>query len=552
MKSVFILFLIVLAVRLSGQNVAINNDGSQPNTSAMLDIKNANKGLLIPRVNLLSETDVATIPSPVTSLLVFNNNGTLPDGVGFYFWNGNNKWSKLATVNASNNTSWGLSGNSAINPTTDFIGTTDNQPLIFKTNNILSGKIAQGINSVFFGQHAGESITTTTNNTFIGDAAGSNNTSGSNNLFAGYLSGNANTNGHNNVFLGKEAGKSNTTGDDNIFIGDGAGSNNTVGSGNLFAGSLSGNANTSGFDNIFLGIEAGKSNTTGDYNVFLGEEAGNYNTTGFSNIAIGSQALYRNTTGDRNFAAGYGALNSNTTGSYNIANGFYALWKNTTGFNNISEGYVAMLSNTTGNNNVAIGDSALFENISGTYNVAIGNAAGAINNNLSNTACIGTGAGVRISNAIAFGNTNVQKWLFGVNTILGTRALQVGSTATNGNGAYLTQGGTWTNASSRNKKENFSKLNSDDLLQKIQQLSIQKWKYKGTDEYHIGPVAEDFYKAFGLGTDDKGISTVDPAGIALAAIKELSNQNEEMKHSIKKQNEVITQLQKRIETLEMK
>ena len=102
------------------------------------------------------------------------------------------------------------------------------------------------------------------------------------------------------------------------------------------------------------------------------------------------------------------------------------------------------------------------------------------------------------------------------------------------------------------KKEDFSELNGEELLHKLSRLPVQKWKYKESDEYHIGPVAEDFYALFGLGADDKGISTVDPSGIALAAIKELSIQNEEMKQTMKKQNEMITQLQKRLETLEMK
>jgi hypothetical protein len=58
------------------------------------------------------------------------------------------------------------------------------------------------------------------------------------------------------------------------------------------------------------------------------------------------------------------------------------------------------------------------------------------------------------------------------------------------------------------------------LLKKLMQLSITKWKYRGTNEYHIGPMAQDFYKLFKVGTDDKSISSIDPAGIALIAIQE--------------------------------
>lgn len=54
-------------------------------------------------------------------------------------------------------------------------------------------------------------------------------------------------------------------------------------------------------------------------------------------------------------------------------------------------------------------------------------------------------------------------------------------------------------------------------------MPISQWSYKAQDESieHIGPMAQDFYRLFGLGEDDKHINTLDPDGIALAAIKEL-------------------------------
>ena len=514
MKKILILFICVLFIQAAQpQSIAINTDGSQPNASAMLDIKNANKGLLIPRVSLVSETDAATIPSPVLSLLVFNTNAALPDGVGFYFWNGNNKWSKLATLSALNNTSWGLSGNSAINPNNDFIGTTDNQPLIFKTNNILSGKIAQGISSVFFGQHAGENITTGTNNTLIGDAAGGSNTSGSNNLFIGHLAGNVNNSGSENVFAGQDAGKANTIGARNVFVGE----------------------------------DAGISNNTGSDNIFVGNGAGRNNTSSLQQVGIGSEALAATTTGDYNVAIGYFSLKAATTGNYNTSTGHQSLTSLTTGGYNTATGRQSLSLLTNGSYNTAFGNDALQSITFGYNNTAIGADADVLSGSLSNATAIGSNAKVSTSNTMAFGDDQVKKWAFGLSTTSTSafpnqplHSLEVGSNGTNGNGAYLTAGGTWTNASSRNKKENFSELNSDDLLQKIQQLSIQKWKYKGTAEYHIGPVAEDFYKAFGLGTDDKGISTVDPAGIALAAIKELITQNEKLtKELLTLKNEIM-------------
>ena len=99
--------------------------------------------------------------------------------------------------------------------------------------------------------------------------------------------------------------------------------------------------------------------------------------------------------------------------------------------------------------------------------------------------------------------------------------LQIGSA----NNAYVTTGGAWTNGSSRDYKENFMTLNYDDVLTKINTLDITEWNYKSEDTSikHIGPIAEDFYTIFNVGNDSKHISTIDPAGIALAGIKALSN-----------------------------
>jgi len=90
-------------------------------------------------------------------------------------------------------------------------------------------------------------------------------------------------------------------------------------------------------------------------------------------------------------------------------------------------------------------------------------------------------------------------------------------------GAYLSATGVWTSASGRSLKENFTPVTGKDILDKIAQLPISRWNYKSeADEItHIGPDANDFYALFGVGQDDNSISTIDPAGIALAAIQEL-------------------------------
>lgn len=74
---------------------------AQNNPSAMLDVASNSKGVLIPRVSLTSTTDISTVVSPATSLLVYNTAtvGIPPNNVspGFYYWTGT-KWNILGSI----------------------------------------------------------------------------------------------------------------------------------------------------------------------------------------------------------------------------------------------------------------------------------------------------------------------------------------------------------------------------------------------------------------------------------------------------------------------
>ena len=92
----------------------------------------------------------------------------------------------------------------------------------------------------------------------------------------------------------------------------------------------------------------------------------------------------------------------------------------------------------------------------------------------------------------------------------------------NGNGAHVTDGGVWTNGSSRTFKTDFQAIDGQEVLDKLAGLSITDWRYKGEDASRTsGPVAEDFSEAFGLGGDEKYIGTVDADGVTMAAVQAL-------------------------------
>jgi hypothetical protein len=293
--------------------------------------------------------------------------------------------------------------------------------------------------------------------------------------------------------------------------------------------------------NTALGIQAFNPSSTGSDNISIGYLALANNTTGLQNVATGDGALNYNTTGSNNSAIGGGAMVNNTTGIAGTAIGSGALSLNTTGNQNTAIGNETLLSNTTGGYNVGVGTGAGGFNATGFYNTSIGGGSGPYVDGLNNTSSFGADAYTHASNTMAFGDTDVVGWGFAAARPTATNVFIVGTNSTNGNGAYLTSGGMWMNASDKNLKEDFSSPDSKDVLEKIKKLSVTKWKYKGTSEYHIGPMAQDFYDAFNLGTDNKHIGTTDPAGIALIAIQELAQQNDSLQNANAQQQAINAQ-----------
>lgn len=411
-------------------------------------------------------------------------------------------------------------------------------------------------------------------NTGYGGLSLEDNTTGSYNTANGSNSMLANTTGSFNTANGAWAMRHNTTGENNTAVGTDAINFNTTGSYNTGLGSESLVNNTAGENNAGIGYSSLYTNLTGNDNTAVGSMSLYFNDVGSQNTATGMDALYSNTGGDKNTASGYQSLFSNTSGTENTSMGTLALSSNITGNYNTATGYASIYSNSlgsyntafgwesleacTGSGNTAVGYSALATINTGNNNTAIGNLADVNSTSLSNATVIGYNSKVNASNMMVFGNSQVTNWGFGISSPTAGRAFQVGSNSSNGNGAYLSNGGVWTNGSDRNKKENFTPVNGLQILDLICQLPITRWNYIGEDvaNTHIGPMAQDFYQLFKVGYDDKSITTIDPSGIALVAIKELIKQNEELKQknkeAMKAYNELVAkdnQLQKDIQEI---
>jgi hypothetical protein len=336
----------------------------------------------------------------------------------------------------------------------------------------------------------------------------------------------------------------------------------------------------------------------GTSNTFVGSSAGGaFSNTGSSNSALGYQALYSNSVGGYNTAIGSGALQRNTGGSFNTALGEGSLDYNGTGSNNTAVG-VSAGANSLGSSDTFIGASA----IAGASNLnnatAIGASAVVAESNAlvlggigSNAVNVGIGTSTPVypltlaadDNGSSRGGphqfmiqgvSNPSKQLLigyladgggdaGYGMIQATDSGVENTTlALNPNGGFVginnrspqhplqmgdgayEDGGTWTNSSDRNLKENFAPVDGSSVLAKLKAMPMQTWNYRADPAAvrHLGPMAQDFYAAFGLGHDDKHISTVDEGGVALAAIQALYQMNLEKDAQIKDLTAAVQEL----------
>lgn len=495
---------------------------------------------------------------------------------------------------------WSTSGNAGTISGTNFIGTTDNQALEIKVNNVRVMRIEPTLNSpnIIFGSQA-SSATGSGSTVSGGGFAGSN-------CFE--LSTGLNTrqcfNTATNIASTVSGGSSNNSSGDHSTVSGGKGNTSSnfssIVSGG-FQNTASGNSSTvaGGQNNSAIGIVSVvgggfTNNAKADFSTISG---GSDNKTGAINGAVNAQ--YSTVSG--------GVLNSADAsaatvagGARNLANGNNAFIAG--GTDNTASG---QWSFAAGRRSKALNDGCFMFSDSNdfdfqctTNNAFTTRATGGV---WFVTAIDGTGAAAKLttidtagnlnidpSGAINFGaNTRQMLNLWNANYGIGVQpsamyfrsesdfewykgGIHSNVFANAGGGSWLmglsTSGlavnSTFVSASDRNIKENFEDIDSVQILEKLASLPIQSWNYKADDNKvkHIGPMAQDFFAAFGVGPDDKHITTVDEGGIALAAIKALKAENDALKSEVKamqkqlvvieKQNGTIKSLEERLARLE--
>lgn len=134
--------------------------------------------------------------------------------------------------------------------------------------------------------------------------------------------------------------------------------------------------------------------------------------------------------------------------------------------------------------------------------------------------------------------------------IVGRNNSNVGVFRVLNNGDVEARGITLT--SDKNAKENFSSVNTLQILDKLASMPIQSWNFKddSSSERHIGPAAQDFHATFGLNGDNNiQISSIDVQGVALAAIQGL---NEKLLAENTELHAKLANLEDRLSALESK
>ena len=268
-----ILWISISAMAPLSAQVAINQDNSQPDTSAILDVKSTSKGVLIPR---MTSTQRMAIPSPATGLMVYDNTTNSFWYYSSTVWTEVNSGTITALQDDDNDTRIQVEES------------TDEDKIRFDlggSERLVIEKSPAGATLLEFPNND--------NNIFLGKDAGVDNTYGGDNIFLGYQAGNSNRTGSRNIFMGTFSGKNNDNTHDNIYIGHFVAQANTS-SNNTILGSQAGTS-SSGGNNVLMGYQAGE--TSIENNVILGYQAG-YNS-GSNNIFLGFQAGYNETNSNK-------------------------------------------------------------------------------------------------------------------------------------------------------------------------------------------------------------------------------------------------------------
>lgn len=425
----FILLCYLWTPVFSQVKVAADADlATATDPSAVLEMFSTTKGMLPPRMTTVQRDAIVT---PAEGLMIYNTTENCLNELRSGVWktycdlrfsapcncieylkdNGlpTQAWIPMETVD------WGILGNTGTNPTTNFLGTTDNQDLSiranalekwrFRTNGTISYHNTGG--SVLLGEFAGyNDDLSNNNNTFLGIYAGHLTNTGYGNVAVGQNAMQQNTTGYRNVAIGGKALSNNTTGITNTAVGDEASFGNLTGVGNTAVGNFALNVNTTGHYNTSMGYHSLVNLNSGRSNVGIGYRATGYLENGNYNVGIGESAC-RGSVGSATAFSHVIGIGRNTfvfkgSGDYSVAIGTEACFQESTGGYNVGIGYSALSENEQGSNLTAIGsDAGIISPVTATYTNSVGLGSATIINS-SDKIRIGNSAITVVEGQVAY------------------------------------------------------------------------------------------------------------------------------------------------------
>lgn len=419
--------------------------------------------------------------------------GFAGDGSGLTNLNANQLTGTVPATALEN--AWKLSGNSGTTPGTHFLGTTDNQPLEFKVYGQRALRLQPNPTSPnVIGGYVGNYIAPGV----FGSTIGGGGSAGYTNAIFGHRStisgGSANTiQTASSATIG--GGEENTIRDSAVCATIGGGWRNTIEGVAFYAFIGGGVYNTIQPYAYSATLGGGEHNTIMIYSENATIAGGVLNT-------IGTNANSATICGGTQNLIGDNAASATVTGgAYNIASGTYATVAG--GYHNVATGSYAAIPG--GQDNRAYANHAL-----AAGRRAKANHTGSFVWGDSTDADITSAA----DNSVTFRASGGYRLFSDSGATMGV-SLAAGS-------------GSWTSLCDRNAKENFEPVDTLEMLEKVAALPIARWNYKSQDASirHIGPTAQDFKAAFGVGETDTGITSIDADGVALAAIQGLNQKLE--------------------------
>jgi hypothetical protein len=342
----------------------------------------------------------------------------------------------------------------------------------------------------------------------------------------------------------------------------GGGSGNLIGTNAGEAIIGGGRANRIQFQAFNATIGGGVGNSIGDNSVtsLIGGGYGNEIQSYLESATIGGGWGNVIQTGAVRATVGGGMWNTIETNAYDATIGggrgntaSVALSTIAGGMTNTASGYAATVGggqyNAATNSFATIGGGN--QNVAGLYGTVPGGALNHATGDFSFAA--GRRANAHGKGSFVWGDsTDAEVAAWGANqfVVRATGGYWLYSGVAPSTGVTLSPGdGSWSSMSDRNAKANAEPVDARAVLDKVAALPIATWNYKAQDPSirHIGPMAQDFTAAFGVGDSDKTITTVDADGVALAAIQGL---NQKLEAVVQEKDARIAELERRLAALE--